>query len=143
VIGGGGYGTAGYGGQRLVESAPFDSKDAGKKPDDGWRATYDNVAPTSSAPQSAYAYAMCAPLGGLDFVSKSFDVKKGSRGRASVGCPKHEWVLGGGLSQDGARGNELTVTSLYDGSTDKAWTARLDNVGGEKIHAHAYGICHA
>ena len=143
AVGGGGYTTAGFGEQRLVDSAPFDSGDAGKQPDDGWRVTGDNVAPGSSTPQHLLAYAQCAPLGGLEYVSEQFNVKSGSRGKRSAKCPKGEWVLGGGVSQDGAMAKELLVTTLFDSSTDKAWRARLDNLGGKKIQARAYAICHA
>jgi hypothetical protein len=140
VVGGGGYTTGGFGAQRLVDSAPYDSKDRGHDPDDGWTATADNVLSESD---NLYAYAECAPLGGLDYVSKPFKVAGGHRGKRSAKCPDGELVLGGGLTQNGALGKVLVTGTLYDASTDKAWNARFDNVGGKKIHARTFAICHS
>jgi hypothetical protein len=139
AVGGGGYTTGSYGEQRVVGSAPFDSGDRGRAPDDGWRATADNV---TGPDQSLLAFVLCAPLGGLHYVTSAFAAKGGHRGAGSAPCPKGQWVLGGGITQNGKPGNELLARTLYDGSTDKAWNARVDNMGTKKLHAHVTAICH-
>jgi hypothetical protein len=139
AVGGGAYTTGSYGQQRVVGSAPFDSGDHGRAPDDGWRATDDNL---SASSQSVLAYVVCAPIGGLHYETSAFSARGGHRGAGSAPCPKGQWVLGGGVTQNGKPGLEMLARTMYNGSTDMAWNARVDSMGTKKLRAHVTAICH-
>ena len=56
VVGGGAHIAGASSASRISATRPFDSKDAGAVPDDGWRVTYTN---TSSQALRATVHAMC------------------------------------------------------------------------------------
>ena len=139
VLGGGGHESGTFGTQRLVGSAPFDSSDNGDAPDDGWRIAVDNV---KRKQRSATAFAVCADLGGLSYQSTGFTIGGASRGGGSAPCPASEYVVGGGVSQDGAFGKEALVTTRYAITHDE-WQAELDNLANSDINGHVFAVCHS
>ena len=97
VISGGGLASGPFRSQRLVTSAPFDSKDAGKKPDDGWRVAVDNL---KRKRHQIEAYAICSEVSGISYVRDAFGAKKRARTHIDLDCPDGEFALGGGVTHD-------------------------------------------
>jgi hypothetical protein len=140
VLGGGGEEDGPFASQRLVETAPFDSGDAGTRPDDGWRITVDNV---GAASYHAKAWAICAPLNGLGYNSTWVTAagKQRTTGKAKCG---QRFLVGGGSSNNGSFGRQTLVgSSVNPGDLSKPiWVARLDNRANKFVGLRIFAICH-
>src|SRR5215212_3034465 len=140
VLSGGGAGSGPFKSQRLVESAPVDSDDAGTKPDDGWRVAVDNM---TNKRRSAKAYAICADVQGLSYESAPFTEQDHFRVHRQVGCPSGEYVAGGGLRQQVPYGKAKLVASRFLPVTLDAWIIELDNVSAAQSTGRTFAICHS
>ena len=141
VLSGGGAAPGPFKSQRLVESAPFDSNDAGTKPDDGWRVAVDNM---KNKRRSAKAFAICADISGLSYESTEFMDQDFFRVHRQVNCPSSEFVLGGGLRQQVPYGKAKLVASRYLPATFDAWIIELDNTSSTAPSVgRAFAICHS
>ncbi len=141
VLGGGAGATGPFLSQRIVASAPYDSKDPGKKPDDGWRAVVDNLSDTK---YRATAYAICAPVGGLAYAKDAFRAPKRKRTHAEAECPPGKFVIGGGVSHDGKVRKISLVSTYADDSTDHDhWFVDIDNLARKRAFGKVFAICHA
>ena len=141
VLGGGARASGPFLSQRIVASAPYDSKDPGKKPDDGWRAVVDNLGDTR---YKVTADAICAPVGGLAYAKDAFKAPKRKRTHAESQCPPGKFVIGGGVSHDG-KVRKISLVSTYpDDSTDHDhWFADIDNLARKRASGKVFAICHA
>ena len=141
VLGGGGLAGGPFLSQRMVASAPFDSGDPGAKPDDGWRFTVDNL---SSRRRKITAHAICAPVGGLSYVSDGFKAPKRKRKHAEAPCPAGEYVIGGGLTHDGkVRKVSLVATYPDAEATHDHWYVDLDNLSRKRFSGRVHAVCHS
>jgi hypothetical protein len=141
VLGGGGAASGPFLSQRLVASAPFDSPDPGKRPDDGWRIAVDN---RSNQKLEITAHAICAPVSGLSYTSKAFRARKRKRKHAEAPCPDGEYVIGGGLTQRGKARKVSLVASYIDPEvTHDHWYVEVDNLSRKRFKGKVFAICHA
>jgi hypothetical protein len=140
VLGGGGLVGGPYLKERLVKTAPFDSKDAGKTPDDGWQIAIDNL----GARHSANAFAVCAKLGGLTYKTLTLHVNHDRRGSISVRCPPGDHPVGGGVSQRGAYGHVAIVRSsfVFRVPPHQRWEGTVDNYADSGLFMKVTAICH-
>lgn len=129
-----------FGTQRVVASAPFDDGDGNQAPDDGWRARTDNV---GDASRSLTAYAVCADVNGLSYESEPFPVNADARAEDEAACPVGQYVIGGGVSQDGGFRKQRLVMTRYDMTSHASWEVQLDNLGTQSLDATAHAICHS
>ncbi len=141
VLGGGAAATGPFLAQRIVASAPYDSKDPGKKPDDGWRAVVDNFSDTK---YKAEAAAICASVGGLKYATDAFKAPKQERTHAEAQCPAGRFVIGGGVSHDG-KVRKIGLVSTYpdDSAEHDHWFVDLDNLSQKRASGKVFAICHA
>lgn len=141
VLGGGGSAPGPFRSQRLVSSAPFDSGDAGKSPDDGWRIAVDNLGKKN---REITVYAICSPVESVSYVSKAFEAKKRSRRHSEVDCPAGEFVMGGGVTHSAAFGKGTLVASRYGHFPDfDSWITEVDNLSRKRTAGKAFAICHS
>jgi hypothetical protein len=138
VLGGGELAESAFpGAQRLVATAPYDSKDGGKAPDDGWRVRIDTL---GQAGDHATAYAICTEVGGLHYLTRKFHAAVAD----SYGlqqCPQGQWVVGGGIDQGGPFDKRTLAINSFD-VTHTAWMAKLHNDGSPKLTFAVTAICH-
>ena len=140
VISGGGLASGPFRSQRLVSSAPFDSGDAGKKPDDGWRVAVDNL---KRKRRKVEAYAICAHVPGVSYVIDAFGAKKRARDHVSLNCPAGEFALGGGVTHDIPYRKATLVASRYAAYPDfDGWFAEVDNLSRKRASGKVFAICH-
>jgi len=141
VLGGGGLASGPFLSQRTVAGAPFDSGDAGRKPDDGWRFTVDNL---SNRKRKATAHAICAPVGGLSYASKRLKAPKRNRKHAEASCPSGEFVIGGGVTHNGKIGKVSLVETYFDAeTTHDHWYVDIDNLSRKRFRGRVHAICHS
>lgn len=138
VVGGGALEDGPAGAQRLVATAPFDSRDRGHAPDDGWRIAVDNLSGTG---QDSTGYAICARVGGLHYPSRSFTAPDSAYASGIKQCANDEWVVGGGITQDGPVGKQGLAANAFD-PTHTAWGVTLDNLGARELRFTVLAICH-
>jgi hypothetical protein len=141
VISGGGLASGPFRSQRLVMSAPFDSNDAGKKPDDGWRVAVDNL---KRKRRKVVAYAICADVPGISYVIDAFGAKKRARDHVSLNCPADQFALGGGITHDIPYRKATLVASRYAAYPNfDGWFAEVDNLSRKRASGTVFAICHA
>jgi hypothetical protein len=144
VIGGGALISGALSAARLNSSYPFDSKDAGKKPDDGWRARGVNLA---SSTLDFEAFAICANRQPTYKRTKLSLGPSGTSGN-SVFCPPGKVVLSGGIKLNGpADETEIHFIAPRDGPDagdllDDGWLANAGNeAGGTTKMLTAFALC--
>jgi hypothetical protein len=139
VLGGGGLETSTFpGAQTLVTTIPFDSKDKGKAPDDGWKIAVDD---NGQSGQTATAWAICAKIKGLHYRTRRFATPFNE----SFGleqCGGNEYIVGGGLSQTGPVGENDIVENTFD-ETHTAWRVMTGNPLSNSRNLTVTAICHA
>ena len=141
VLSGGGAAPGPFKSQRLVQSAPYDSGDAGVEPDDGWRVAVDNM---KSKRRSAKAFAICADVSGVSYESEDFADQDFFRVHKQVDCPSGELVLGGGVKHEVPYGKAKIVASRYLPTTFDAWITELDNVSPTAPSVGStFAVCHS
>ena len=144
VIGGGALISGALSAARLNSSYPIDSKDQGKKPDDGWRARGVNLA---SSNLDFEVFAICANRLPAYKKTKLSLGPSGTSGN-SVFCPPGKVVLSGGIKLNGPA-DEAVVHYLKarDGGDDgdlldDGWLANAGNeAGGTTKTFTAYVLC--
>ena len=144
VIGGGALISGALSAARLNSSYPFDSSDAGKKPDDGWRARGVNLA---SSNLDFEVFAICANRQPTYKRTKLSLGPSGTSGN-SVFCPPGKVVLSGGIKLNGpADETEIHFIAPRDGPDagdllDDGWLANAGNeAGGTTKTLTAYALC--
>lgn len=125
--------------QRLVASAPFDSRDRGKRPDDGWRVAVDNF---DTRRLGVTVVAICASVRGLSYVRRSYRAPKRARKHVTVPCPAGESIIGGGVRHAIRYGRAALVASAYPGPDPTRWVTEIDNLSRKPAKARSFAICH-
>jgi len=144
VIGGGASILGPIASARLNSSYPFDSKDPGKKPDDGWRARGINLA---SGDLDFETFAICSRR--LPTYKKgSLSLGPSGTSGNSVFCPTGKVLLSGGIRLNGpADEAEVHYLAPRDGGDagsllDDGWLANAGNdAGGTTKNFRAYALC--
>ncbi len=121
-----------------MTTIPFDSKDKGKVPDDGWKISVDDDA---QAGQSATAWAICATVKGPHYRTRRFATPF-SQSYGLEQCGGNEWVVGGGLAPRGPVGENNIVENTFD-QTRTAWTVSTGNALSTSRRLAVTAICHA
>ena len=93
----------------MVSSAPFDGRDPGRKPDDGWSATADNLKRTNRELQ---VHAICSDAGGFRYASDELGVRKKRRKHVEVSCPGGTYAVSGGVTHN-AKFRRATVVATH------------------------------
>ena len=131
VISGGGLASGPFRSQRLVVSAPFDSNDAGKKPDDGWRVAVDNL-----KRKRRKVEAVRDLRGGTRVLLRERRLRasrSAPESTSSVNCPAGEFALGGGVTHDIPYRKATLVASRYAAYPDfDGWFAEVDNLSRKR-----------
>lgn len=129
VIGGGERNGAGVGQIRLAQTFPYDDRDKGLKPDDGWRVRVVNV---SSSKRNVKVGAVCGDAR-VKYVEQEFNVAATSQtGQENATCPNDMFALSGGV--EAGKNHPLYLNSSFpsdpsaNGAT--AWGTYVDNTGG-------------
>jgi hypothetical protein len=126
VVGGGQYVFSPFEAATLTASTPFDGKDRGSAPDDGWRSTVRNF----NAGDTLTVFAICASSP-TTYKSDKFSTGPGRDARtARIHCPRGTHVTGGGVNLPVAYedGGWLEASAPFDdidgdAKTDDGWTA--------------------
>jgi hypothetical protein len=150
VINGGVRSLGDIGTTAVVTSAPFDSGDLGRKPDDGWVAVARNAGPNKATMQT---FAVCAESGKVTYVKETFTAFAGQRTERGVLCPvltppdEHVPVVGGGARIKG-KGQAIEMASNaplehtdIDTDRDDGWFAGANNGSDVDIEMIVYAIC--
>jgi hypothetical protein len=148
VSAGGGYATGTIGGSYVNSSFPFDGRDRGKAPDDGWRVRIYNI---SNAPRSQiYAFAVCVTqrpryvTAGPVAMPPGFELLS-----TAAACPGSWHISAGGIRLGGApAANAHPVTIMpadladADSIPDDALRAKAQVVAGSTAaSAYMTAIC--
>ncbi len=144
VIGGGALISGPLSAARVNSSHPVDSKDAGRKPDDGWKARAVNLL---SSDLDFEVFAICANRQPTYKKTKLALGPSGTSGN-SVFCPPGKVVLSGGIKLNGpADETEIHFVAPRDGPDDgdlldDGWLANAGNeAGGTQKTLTAYALC--
>ncbi len=86
---------------------------------------------------------MCADVNGLSYESEPFPVNTDARAEDEAACPVGQYVIGGGVSQDGGFRKQRLVMTRYDMTSHASWEVQLDNLGTQSLDATAHAICHS
>jgi len=140
VVSGGAVAGGPFRSQRLVAGVPFDSKDPGSKPDDGWRVVVDNL---SAKRRAVQAYAICATAPGARYVAKGFKSKRRSRHHTELSCPPGEYIVGGGVAHAAPYRKATLVASRFKFGDNDTWIVEVDNLSRKRAAGRAFAICHA
>ena len=127
---------------RMVSSAPFDSRDPGAKPDDGWTGGVDNL---KRARREMAVYAICSDAGGFRYVREGFSVRKQRRKHVEIECPAGTFAIGSGVLHD-ARFRKATVVATHPAGQLFPYSmtvAEVDNLSRTRSHGEAFAICHS
>jgi hypothetical protein len=140
VLGGGGVMKGRFGKPLLLGSSPYDGRDAGEAFDDGWKVTgYNGTTRT----RKIHAYAVCAPLTGLDYLDGAFTASPGSRWTSQVACGAGTYAIGGGFGLDGPLKKARLVQSRTQ-PPGSGWNVTVDNLSASKtLGLDVFAICHA
>ena len=134
----GGFG-GGFNGAAPSVFKPFDDRDRGRAPDDGWQAVL-----VGGDGEGVGAYAVCKR--GRLIYRRSRPPKRlllpRQAGLVRADCPRGTYVIGGGAA---ARGAEIDSSYPFDMSDpgqlpDDAWRARVETDGG-RARAEAFAVC--
>jgi hypothetical protein len=136
VVGGGAYTDGATLEDEVAESAPYDSRDDGKKPDDGWRAAI-NAGPSE---QQMHAYAVCSDSLKLTYKSRPAGPASGGGGYGESPCPNGTKAVGGGMTVKGNNTNAPLKNSrpILDGG---AWASMSIFMMSPETEGVAYSIC--
>jgi hypothetical protein len=131
VLGGGEDSNAGFAQLRLRHTFPYDTKDQGSKPDDGWA-----VGVSASVGRDVDVTAICAKLK-PSYRKQSFPATGLTQGgEFNVVCKGDDEVLSGGT-----RGpDELSQNSGFP-EGDNAWGFYVDNQGTHEVQVRGYAVC--
>lgn len=142
---GGGAGAAGDHGVEVIQSEPRDGKDADTDPDDGWLGGESN---SSSKAVTLKVVAICSKLKNVKRVTgKPKTVAINTQASATVSCPKHSHVIGGGShTKPHSTDSEVADSFPFDGpdgdtKPDDGWEVDANNDGGSapiKLRSIAY-----
>lgn len=133
-VGGGVRTTGESANDAVVTSAPFDSRDAGTRPDDGWIG----VVVSGASDQLMVTSAVCAPFA-VSYVTKSGHVGPRSDRRLTALCPSRLYPTGGGARTTGtARRIMLGETGA---TAEAGWRSRIENGSRHREAMTAYAIC--
>lgn len=113
----------------LRHSFPFDSRDRGSKPDDGWIVTFAN----DGAPRYD-GWAVCAKRR-VRYVVRSLAVDSASQTNLIVPCPSGTSPTGGGHRG----GPALAQNSGF--AIPGQWAMFLDNYANEALPVTGYAVC--
>jgi hypothetical protein len=141
VLSGGALASGPFRSQRMVASAPYDSGDAGNKPDDGWKASVDNL---RRKRRKMKVYAICTSSEGLSYVSTPFTAMAAARSHVEPPCAD-EFVIGGGVTHGIAYRKATLVASRVPTPwpTTMKWVIEVDNLSQSAAQGRAFAICHA
>jgi hypothetical protein len=129
VLGGGEVTNAGYFTARLHHTFPYDDRDRGKAPDDGWEVRMSNV-----GEHHFVAYAICSKRS-PKYVTKDQAVNANDQTNNNVACP-----AGTAATAGGHKGSK-TVAENSGWSTLTSWTYFIDNASNQALPVTAYAIC--
>lgn len=137
-VAGGGVWIAGEGG-RVVSSYPFDSRDRGHKPDDGWRGTAYNTSLFES--HRMFVYAACWKRA-MRYTKLTVPMDPGDAISISVECPGA--ITGGGVRIRGqAAATRLTISIPEDGTDAGAAPGDAWRIATSTGPAEVKAILHA
>jgi hypothetical protein len=140
VLSGGVAASGPFRSQRMVASAPYDSGDAGDEPDDGWKASVDNL---SRKRRKVKAYAICTSSDGLSYVSTDFTAMTKSRSHVEPACAGG-FVVGGGVTHGiPYRKATLVASRVPIPWPAMKWAIEVDNLSQNDAQGRAFAICHA
>lgn len=137
-------------GSALVTSVPFDDRDRGKKPDDGWYVVVSNQ---SIASKTFRAHAVCVRGSKIFYGSTSVDVANGDDANLGIGCPDSnlDSIVGGGgrISAPLHPSHALAATGPTDdfllgdpdSDPDDFWRVMVDNTSGSPLRLTVHSIC--
>jgi hypothetical protein len=138
IVGGG---AAVTGGVRMTLTQPSPSNSTSN---DAW-FTYFHVPPSTSG--SGLAYAVCASIDRLKYVSKTSRLPGPGVAAQKARCPRRTAVIGGGVQLLGSQSEHLvTATHPFDngdaGKTpEDGWRAKAANTGLTDHKIRAWAIC--
>ena len=138
VLGGGGLVKGPLGKPRLVGSVPVDDADGNDAPDDGWRAIGYNG---SKKERKVFAYAICAPIDDLNYLSGAaggFQPRLG----AAIFCTPGEHAIGGGFRVRGDLAKARVIESRTEPPGD-LWRVTADTLSSDELNIDVHLICHA
>ena len=132
VLGGGHYNSGGFGDVLGIHSYPYDGKDRGKRPDDGWAA----MQRAFGATVPAKVYAICARVT-PDYVKEKMTIPPdGSAKLIEVECPLNTLSVTSGGSQGPA-----TVREVRANPIGSEWWQNVANRGTKEREVTAFAVC--
>ncbi len=109
-------------------SAPYDSRDRNRKPDNGWLGAISNGANgvNDLATREMRTFAICASSGRYSYPTFTQPILTGEALTKEIGCPTGRFLTGGGVSVN-VRSAEayVSMTGPFDSTID------LDSVRGD------------
>ena len=100
----------------ISSSYPVDDGDAGRVPDDGWKA---RVRSRAGIGGSTTAYAICTDRPGLTYRDKAFELAVSDTNQPSLGCGEGHSAISAGVKVSGpANLAILNRLETYDGGDD-------------------------
>lgn len=116
---------------RTHHSAPLDTGDPGKVPDDGWR-----VALESFEPNSVFVWAVCGTRP-VEYVKGSFTADAQARtGPVPLECPQGTDPMSGGT-----RGSAFTFEVATFPGFPNAWNVTVDSASADDQKVRQYAVC--
>jgi hypothetical protein len=130
----------------LLESHPYDGRDADERLDDGWLGRAKNL--QAQGKQRIFVQALCAPPrydGRLRYISQSTGlVTDGVQYTTEAACPRGEPVLGGGFGMD-AIPEAVNVHATFPGEEPidgySYWRNEFDFFLNESRDVWTYAVC--
>lgn len=137
VVGGGVYTSGGSLADEVASSAPYDGKDADRRPDDGWFGEIN----AGQGDATMTTYAICAPFLGVSYRKNSSEASPAKRSDESTPCPEQAPLAYAGGVRTFSSSTKVSLAATIRADGQAIWESTVNNATTKKVPFTTYVIC--